>query len=236
MRKLFLMLVIASVSLSVSAQGFGPKKKQKGSTFSMGVKVGGNMSTMSQPDECDLYDGAGFGYSGGVVLNTRFGRASKNAASGTGVFGVGVECVYKLHSMKTIGTDESGKENANFEISYFEVPVALQFYPLYKSTKLNKLYVEAGAAFAGTMSRKPESLTVVDKASNTNVIYNLDTENSKLKGMDVRPFAGLGIGSNSGFGVNLRYYMGTSKLAENFNSKISNVELSVAYRFNVGEF
>ena len=236
MRKLVLMLVIASVSLSVSAQGFGPKKKQKENTFSMGIKVGGNLSTMSQPDECDRYDGAGFGYSGGVVLNARFGRASKNAQAGTGLLGVGVECDYKLHSMKTIGTDEKGKENANLEIGYFEVPVALQLYPLYKNSKLNNLYVEAGAAFAGTMSRKPESLTVVDRAANANVTYNLDTENSKLKGMDVRPFAGVGIGSKSGFGLNLRYYMGTSKLAENFNSKISNVELSVAYKFCLGEF
>ena len=236
MRKLVLMLVIASLSLSVSAQEFVPKKKQKENTFSMGVIVGGNLSTMTQPDECDLYDGSGFGYSGGVEMNARFGRASKNAGAGTGLLGLGLELKYKMNSVKTIGTDENGKENANLEIGFFEVPVALQFYPLYKSSKMNRFYVEAGAAIAGTLSRKPEILSVVDKAANTNVIYCFDTEGSKLKGMDVRPFAGIGVDSKSGFGLNLRYYLGTSKLAENFNCKISNVELSVAYKFNIGEF
>ena len=95
MRKLVLMLVIASLSLSVSAQEFGPKKKQKENTFSMGVIVGGNLSTMTQPDECDLYDGSGFGYSGGVEMNARFGRASKNAGAGTGLLGLGLELKYK---------------------------------------------------------------------------------------------------------------------------------------------
>lgn len=236
MRKFVLMLVVASVSLSVSAQEFGPKKKQKENIFSLGVIVGGNLSTMTQPDECDLYDGSGFGYSGGVVMNARFGRASKNADAGTGLFGVGLELKYKMNSVKTTGTDEKGKENANLEIGFFEVPIALQFYPLYKNSKMNKFYVEAGAAIAGTLSRKPETLSVVDKAANTNVTYCFDTEDSKLKGMDVRPFAGVGIDSKFGFGLNLRYYLGTSKLAENFNCKISNVELSVAYKFNVGEF
>lgn len=236
MRKLILAFIIASVSLTASAQGFGPKKKQKENAFSWGLKVGGNMSTMTQPDECDLYDGSGFGYSGGIVMNARFGRGSKNSGAGTGVFGMGLECVYKLNNMKTRGKDENGKENAHLKLGYLEVPVALQFYPLYKNKGANQLYIEVGAAFAGMLTRKPESLTVVDKALNAQVVYNLDTENSKLKGMDVRPFAGLGIDTNVGVGFNLRYYIGTSKLAENFNSKISNVELSVVYKFKKREF
>ena len=64
-----------------------------------------------------------------------------------------------------------------------------------------------------------------------------DKDGSKLKGMDVRPFAGVGYSiPNTGFGLGARYYLGTSKLAENFNSKISNVEFSLSYKFNVGEF
>ena len=235
MKKTILLATLMLTSVAVSAQtGFGRAKKPKQNAFTMSIKAGGTMSTMTQPDECDLYDGSGFGYVGGLSFNIRFDRASKNANAGTGMLALGLDLQYKLNSMKTIGTDQDGKENANLELGYFEAPIYLQLYPFYKNSSANTFYVEAGAAIAGTMSRKPETLTV---SGNDNVVYIFDKDGSKLKGMDVRPFAGVGYSiPNTGLGLGARYYLGTSKLAENFNSKISNVEFSLFYKFNVGKF
>lgn len=208
-----------------------------GSSFaiSVGPKIGGVMTTMTQPDECDLYDGAGFGFSGGVAAQIRFGRATPESAGGTGFFGLGLELKYKQNHVKTFGTDQNGKENAKLQVDYFEVPVYAQLYPFAASTSLsglNTLYIEVGASFAGTMSRKPESLTVTRENLST-VTYNLDTDGSKLKGMDVRPLVGLGYTvPGTGLNFNARYYLGTSKLAENFNSKMNSFEFSLAWMFN----
>ena len=208
-----------------------------GSSFaiSIGPKISGVMTTMTQPDQSDLYDGSGFGFSGGVAAQIRFGRATPESAGGTGLFGLGLELKYKQNQVKTIGTDQDGKENAKLQIDYFEVPVYAQIYPFAKSTSmggLNSLYIEVGASFAGTMSRKPESLTVT-REDNSNVTYNLDTDGSKLKGMDIRPLVGLGYTiPKTGLNFNARYYLGGSKLAENFNSKMNSFEFSLAWMFN----
>ena len=36
-------------------------------------------------------------------------------------------------------------------------------------------------------------------------------------------------------GINARYYMGTSKLAGNFNSKMNTLEFSISWMFNIGK-
>lgn len=222
-----------------------PIVAQKKHAFYVGVKAGLDLSSMTQPDECDLYDGTGVGFSGGVVGKVRFNQASPSAPAGTGLLGAGIELKYKQNKVKTIGTDESGKTNADLSIGYFEVPVFIQVYPFYQSDALNSFYLEAGPDFAGTLSCSPKSLTVNNlTGDNSDVTYKLDCDNSKLKGMDVRLMAGIGYDfalknekqeTTSLIGINARYYMGTSKLAGNFNSKMNTLEISLSWMFNIGK-
>ena len=247
-----ILFIIAALTLSVPgfaqsddgedviAQG-KEKPKTKKNAFFLGPKVGGTMTTMTQPDEGKLYDGPGFGFSGGLAFQARFGKANENEDTdpGTGYFGVGLELKYKLNSVKTLGTDESGNENAKMSVGYFEAPVFVHIYPMAKSPSgISPLYVELGVAFAGTLSRSPESLTL-DNPSDyySSVTYNLDANGSKLKGMDIRPFAGIGYTiPKTRLDINVRYFIGTSKLAGNFPCRMNNLEVSLAWLFNIGKF
>lgn len=229
----------------VGGRSAKPGLAQKKHSFYLGIKGGLDMSTMTQPDECDLYDGSGMAYSGGIVGKVRFGKATPNAPAGTGLLGVGLELKYKQNTVKTIGTDENGKTNADLSVGYFEIPVFVQIYPFYKSDAMNTFYIEGGPDFAGTMSRKPKTLTVDNLYGNySSVTYNIDSDGSKLKGMDVRIMAGVGYDFaiknanheiSSLIGINARYYLGMSTLAGNFNSKMSTLEVSLSWMFNIGK-
>lgn len=244
MKKILFLIAVLSLSVPGFAQSDDGEEelisrgKVKSNAFFLGPKIGGTMTTMTQPNEGKLYDGSGFGVSGGLVFQARFGKASENSVGGTGYFGAGLELKYKQNSVKTLGTDESGKENAKMSLGYFEVPVFVHIYPIAKSPGLNSLYIELGAAFAGTLSRSPKSLTLINPSADySQVTYNLDANGSKLKGMDVRPFAGLGYTiPNTGLDINARYYIGTSELAGNFPCKMNTLEVSLAWLFNIGKF
>lgn len=212
--------------------------KEKSNAFFIGPKVGGTMTTMTQPNEGNLYDGCAFSFSGGIAMKMRFGKASENSVGGTGYFGAGLELKYRQSAVKTVGTDESGKENAKLSLSYFDVPVYLHVYPFAKSRSMNTFYVELGASFGGTLSRSPKTLTVANpSAEYKSVTYNIDNGDSKLKGMDVRPLAGLGYTiPNTGLDINARYYIGTTKLAGNFPCKMSTLEVSLSWMFNIWKF
>ena len=256
MKKLFVLILATVFCTAISAQRSAQPQRgggrsanvdnvaQKKHSFYIGLKAGLDLTTMSQPEECDLYDGSGMGFSGGIVGRVRFNQASPSAPAGTGLLGAGIELKYKQNKVKTIGTDESGKANADLSIDYFEVPVYVQVYPFYTSDAMNTFYIEAGPDFAGTMSRKPKTLTVENPSPEwSSITYNIDNNGSSLKGMDVRFMAGLGYDfaiknskheTSSLVGINARYYMGTSKLAGNFNSKMNTLEVSLSWMFNIG--
>ena len=256
MKKTVLLMVVAMLCTTMYAQrgsqqsrrGGGrssqPTLQEKKHAFYLGLKAGLTISSMTQPSECDLYDKAGMGFSGGVAGRVRFGKATPNSPAGTGLLGAGIELKYKQNTVKTIGTDESGKQNANLSMGYFEVPVFVQIYPFYKSEAMNSLYLEVGPDFAGTLSRSPKSLTVGNLTGDfSEVTYNIDSNGSKLKGMDLRVMAGIGydfaLRNEKGeaknlIGINARYYLGTSELAKNFKSKMSSFEISLSWMFNIG--
>lgn len=221
-------------------------KTDSKNVLQIGPKFGVTFTSMGQPDETPLYDGSGVAFSGGIALRTRFNTATENSDSGTGFLGAGLELKYKMNTVKTIGTDESGKENADLSVGYFEAPLFVQIYPFYKTRAMNTFYIEAGPNFAGTISRQPKSL-IVDNLSGeySSVTYHIDDDKSTLKGMDVRVMAGIGYDfpiknssseTTSLIGINARYYMGTSNLAGNFNSKMNTLELSLSWMFNIGKF
>lgn len=237
---LVMAMVIALPGFAQSDDGeedFIPSK-EKSNAFFIGPKIGGTMTTMTQPNEGDLYDASGFSFSGGVAMKARFGQASENSVGGTGYFGVGVEVKYLQNTVKTLGIDDEGEADANLSIGYLDVPVYAQIYPFAKMPSLNPFYVELGVAFAGTLSRSPKSLTVENLNSElSSVTYHLDTDNSTLKGWDVRPLVGVGYTiPNTGLDINARYHFGMSELAGNFPCKLNTLEISLAWLFNIGKF
>lgn len=74
-------------------------------------------------------------------------------------------------------------------------------------------------------------------ANYSQVIYKLDADGSKLKGFDVRPMVGIGYTiPRTGLDVNARYYLGMSKMAENFKSKMNTMEVSLSWMFDIAKF
>ena len=254
MKKIFVlaMLIMCCDSFSFAQKTEKPQKNaphdtiipvvlEKKHTFFAGLKAGAVFTSMSQPEECDLYDKSGTGFSFGAIVKARFNKANSFSSEGTGPLGVAVELMYKQNTVKTIGTDDKGNANANMSLGYFEVPVYAQFFPFYKTPSMNTLHIDAGLDVAGTMGKKdPKTLTVSGlPGSYGSVTYNVE----KLKGLDVRFIIGLGYDfalknykkeTTSLIGINARYYAGSSDLAKNFSSKMNSFEVSLSWMFRIG--
>lgn len=241
-KRLFYVFAALLVSLNTFAQwgdnAADISAQPKKNAFFVGPKVGVVMTSMSQPEQCKLADGSGVGFSAGIAAKLRLGQATPNSEAGTGMLAIGLELKYQQNKVKTFGTDEGGKANADLGVDYFEVPVFVQLYPFCKSEAMNSFYVEVGAALATAMSRSPKSLTVNNPGNGlSSIVYNLDNKGSKLAANDVRPLIGLGYTvPGTGLDINARYYIGMSKMAGNFNSKMSCAEVSFAWMFNAGSF
>lgn len=244
MKKISLMCMAVFVAIApMSAQNddgddFIITKKEKSNAFFIGPKIGVTKTTMTQPNEGKLCDGGAWGFSGGLAMNMRFGKASENSPAGTGYWEAGLELKYRHNAVKTVACDESDKKNTNLSISYFDIPVYVHIYPFAKSRSMNTLYAELGVSCGGTLNRSPKQLIVTNpNADYSSVTYNIDADGSKLKGMDVRPLAGLGYTiPNTGLDINTRYYLGTTKLAGNFPCKMSTLEVSLSWMFNASKF
>lgn len=246
MKKIILLIVGMLLGASSFAQSQAPGRTaqpveaHKNHAFYLGLKAGLDLTTMTQPKESKLYKAMGVGYSAGVVAKARFNSASPSAPAGTGLLGLGIELKYKLNSVKTIGTSENGKENCDMNLGYFEIPLYLQLFPFYKSDAMNTFYFEAGPDFAILASKSPKTLSVFNTTPGVpSVTYDIGA----LKGGDVRVLVGLGYDfpiKNSNhvttnlIGLNARYYIGTSSLANNFKSKMNTFEISLSWMFGIG--
>lgn len=237
MKKLLLMILAILCISPVLAQvddeetvptnrGFGKEKK---SAFFIGPKIGGTMTSMTQPAECDLYDGSSFGFSGGIAMKARFGTATENSIGGTGPIGVGLELKYKQNNVKTIA-------GADLKLGYFELPVTFQLYPFIKSRAMNSFYIEVGPSVGMLLSKSPDALSV-DVNEPYPGTQRVTYHTGDLKGFDVHPMFGIGYTiPNTGFDINARYYLGTNELAENFKCKMSTIEISISWLFKVAKF
>lgn len=210
--------------LIISSSSIGTVKKN---VFYVGPKLGLTMTSMSQPDQGNLYDAMGTGFSGGLAAKLRLGQAFENSYGGTGLLGFGLELKYKQNKVKTVGSDD-------LSIGCFEIPVTVQLYPFYKSRGLNTLYIEAGIDMALGLSSSPDELSFTP---NNNLYSWVSYKTGDIKGSDVRIPVGVGYTvPNTGFDINLRYYIGTSKLAEGFSSTMNSLEISLAWLFKAGGF
>lgn len=177
-------------------------------TLSIGPKVGVNYSIAGDPDDMELGISGNVGFSAGVGANLRFGRPA-GRPYGTERFGAQLELLYSYRSLK------SDVENIN--MSCFEVPVLFQWYfhPSFA--------IEVGPTFTGAFSASPKEFVC------NNAIYQMD----KIKAYDVMLTLGVNCKLPNGFTADLRYNMGNSNIAGNFETKVSTVSLGIGWLFSV---
>lgn len=219
MKKLFLFAATLLMVISASAQAFGDDEGGNGfgrdkrkNVVSLGVKAGGNYSFMSKYDEVDLEQKGGIGFEGGLVVAARFGKRTQGSDAGTGMFAIQIEPAFVQH---TIGT-----KNEDIKLSYLEIPVLAKFYltPTFN--------IEVGPNFCASLSSKPDYLYA----------ENAQIATGDLKGHDVKLCVGASFETKTGLFASLRYNLGTGDLAKNFACKVSAINLTVGYKFNVFKF
>ena len=152
------------------------KTKNYNYELSVGARVGGGMTRMSEGDGLKFTDGSGLSFGGGLAANIRFGGKDSRgrALDGQGLLGAALELNYKYSSVKTLGEKD-------LKMGYFEVPILFQIYPCYNTKQLKNLYVEVGPTIAGTLSSSPETIQV------GNSIYHT----GDIKGFDVKATVGV---------------------------------------------
>lgn len=217
-KRAFLTLAVAAgMAVSVSAQGivpvddendFIPPKVLKPYALSIGPKIGANYSIAGDPDGMYLGISGNVCFSAGVAANLRFGRPA-GRPFGTERFGVQLETLYSMRSLKSDAVDIS--------MNCFEIPVLIQWY------FVPTFAVEVGPTFTGVLSASPKEFKY------NNAVYQMD----KVKAYDVMLSIGLNCKLKNGFTADLRYNMGNSDMAGNFQTKVSTISLGIGWLFNV---
>ncbi len=219
MKKLFFFAAVIMMTISASAQAFGDDEGGNGfgrdkrkNVVSLGIKAEGNFSSMSKYKEVELDQKSGIGFGGGLVIAAHFGKRTQGSDPGTGLFGIQIEPSYIQHTIGTASED--------IKLSYFEVPVLMKFYltPTFN--------IEVGPNFCASLSSKPDYIY----AENTRIATG------DLKGFDVKACVGASFETKSGLYASLRYNLGTSELAKNFKTKVSAINFTVGYKFNIFKF
>lgn len=221
MRKILILLALTVFTINVSAQeedAVTDNIIDSSYRIYLGPKVGFNMASMSGlSDEFALNPKSGIGFQGGLAANIHFGRykGREKSPGGTGAFGIQVEAMY---SQRTIKTDAE-----NLKLSYFEVPILAQYYVI------PDLSIEVGPTITGSLNSSPDEIK----------FNNVLISTGELKGFDVMLTAGVGYKlkvSNKHencLTASLRYNLGMSKLAGNFEGKVNTVTVSIGWLFSL---
>lgn len=220
-RVLITFAVTIGMVVSASAQGIVPVDEDEISpthrsgrvvykpyALSIGPKVGANYSMAGDPDGMNLGMSGNIGFSAGAAFNLRFGRPA-GRPFGTERFGVQLEALYSMRSLKNDVDD--------IKLNCFEIPVLFQWY------FVPNFAVEVGPTFTGAFSASPKEFNY------NNAVYQMD----KVKSYDVMLSIGINCKLKNGFTADLRYNLGNSDLAGNFNTKVSTISLGIGWLFNV---
>lgn len=221
-RALLTLAVIAGMAVTASAQGIVPvddvdvttddniviSEVLKPYALSIGPKVGANYSIAGDPDGMDLGMSGNIGFSAGVAANLRFGRPA-GRPFGTERFGVQLEALYSMRSLKTDVED--------IKMNCFEIPVLFQWY------FVPTFAIEVGPTFTGAFSASPKEFKY------NNAVYQMD----KVKAYDVMLSIGVNCKLKNGFTADLRYNLGNSDMAGNFQTKVSTISLGIGWLFSV---
>lgn len=181
---------------------------EKPYVLSVGPKIGLNYSLAGDPQGMNIGMTGNVGFSVGAVGNIRFFRPVGKPL-GTERFGVQLEALYSMHSLKT--------DTQNITMNCFEIPVLLQWY------FLPMFAVEVGPTFTGAFSASPKDYNY------NNAVYHMD----KMKAYDVMVSFGVNCQLRNGFTADLRYNLGNSDIAGNFQTKVSTISLGIGWLFNV---
>lgn len=181
--------------------------------IALGPKVGVGLDMGSHSSLENLDFKMGFGYQVGAAFNAHFGRRYEMSEGGTGWFGLQIEAMYGGRSIKLGST--------SLRTNCIEVPVLAQLYVI------PSLAIEAGATMVKVLGTSPDQLNYEGTTYGT----------GGIKGSDVMITAGLAykarINQGSSLLIDVRYNMGMSPLAGNFDTKVSSVMLSLSYLFNI---
>lgn len=220
-RAFFTLAVAVGMAASVSAQGIVPVDEEeitpthrsgrvvyKPYALFIGPKVGTNYSMSGDPDGMDLGMSGNIGFSAGAAFNLRFGRPAGRPFE-TERYGVQLEALYSMRSLKN--------DIEDITLNCFEIPVLFQWYIV------PNFAFEVGPTFTGAFSASPRDFKY------NNAIYQID----KVKALDVMLSVGINCKLKNGFTADLRYNLGNSDLAGNFNTKVSTISLGIGWLFNV---
>ena len=224
MKKAFILAIGLLLSLgSAVAQvkvdrGYGEQKAKTAETSQVrqrsalaikyGVKVGVNLSNMSNDMTFDPEFSMGTGFHVGALVNFHWGQRTASSLPGTGLWGLQPELLYSNNVIKSKGGD--------IKLNYIKVPVMLKVYPL------SALSIEIGPEFSYLISSSPETV---------------DLDDATVKVGDCKGFNfGAGVGAayefDFGLAIGARYSMNFTDLGKNLMWKnSSNIQISAGWLF-----
>ena len=175
----------------------------------IGAKVGVNYSFANDIDNIDMNMKGNVGFNGGIILNMRFCRRPLSKYADTGRIGLQLEALYSSESFKA--------EGQKIHLNRYEIPLLFQWW------FISRLCIEIGPTFTGTFSVSPE------KISHKNITYITED----IKGNDIMLSIGTEYKGKKGFSMGLRYNLGNSNLANNFETKVSSLSFNIGWIFTV---
>lgn len=181
----------------------------KACALTLGPKVGLNISFAGDPDEMDLGIKGSAGFTGGVAANIRFWKRPLTKFADTGRLGVQLEFLYSMHLLKS--------DDENINMNCYEIPLLLQWW------FARDFCIEIGPTFTGVFSTSPKELEY------NNSIIQIE----KIKGHDVMFTIGAEYKSRKGFTAGVRYNLGNSDLAGNFQTKVSTISFCIGWLFSI---
>lgn len=220
-KKIILVCIVVLTTMSAMAQvtvnrgNYGTQQQKetsfsdKGSGFLMkyGVKVGLNMTSMSNDMAFEPGFGMGVGFRVGGFLNMRWGYRTENSSKGTGLWGFQPELMYSNQAVKTDAGD--------IKMNYIAVPLLLKVYPT------TALSIEVG----------PELSYLISTSPSTMAVDGAEIKVGDCKGMNVGLAAGLAYDFEMGLTVGARYTYGFTDMAKNLKWKNSNIQVTVGWMF-----
>lgn len=160
-----------------------------------GVKIGANLSNMSNDMSFDPSFSIGTGFQVGALYNIHWGVRTESSLPGTGWIGLQPELLFSNHVIKSEGGD--------IKLNYVKVPVMLKVYPL------SSLGIEVGPEFSYLISSDPQSLKISEAS----------VKIGDCKGFNFGAGVGISYEFKFGFMAGARYSMGFTDLGKNLKWK-----------------
>lgn len=220
MKKFFILAIGLTLSLSSAVaqvkvnRGLGDQRTETatrhGSALAIkyGIKVGVNLSNMSNDMTFDPAFSMGTGFQVGALINFHWGQRTASSLPGTGIWGLQPELLFSNQVIKSDGGD--------IKLNYIKMPIMFKIYPL------SRLSIEFGPEISYLISSSPESLE----------FYDAKIKVGDCKGFDFGAGVGLAYEFKCGLMFGARYSMGFTNLDKNLKWKNnSNIQITAGWLF-----